>query len=315
MAARLIKLRYPGTCACGVRLEKGSHAWHDGETKSVRCLDCHEEIPGTAQVEPLPEKVDTPPIAPSEELAVPVPEPTEAPALPTAACEPETFSPGTGGAAARREYERRKAKDDAALAQIHAFWLAANRFFYPDGKQTTHAWKVGAEGEERLARLLEELMEDRVGYPLHDRRMPKSRGNIDHLFVGPGGVFVIDAKHFKGADISVERVGGLFGPRRDLLKVNGRERPKLLAGVLAQAEAVANVLEQARVREAPVVSVLCFVDGLLPARKSKRTAQGVKLITLKGTRDYLTAEGPLSEEQRHTVAMTLHTAMPPMGHG
>jgi Nuclease-related domain len=30
---------------------------------------------------------------------------------------------------------------------------------------------------------------------LHDLAVPRSRANIDHLVIGPGGVFVIDSKH------------------------------------------------------------------------------------------------------------------------
>jgi hypothetical protein len=33
---------------------------------------------------------------------------------------------------------------------------------------------------------------------LHDLAVPGSRANIDHLVVGPGGVFVIDSKHYRG---------------------------------------------------------------------------------------------------------------------
>jgi hypothetical protein len=33
---------------------------------------------------------------------------------------------------------------------------------------------------------------------LHDLAVPGSRANIDHLVIGPGGVFVIDSKHHRG---------------------------------------------------------------------------------------------------------------------
>ena len=35
-------------------------------------------------------------------------------------------------------------------------------------------------------------------WTLHDRRVPGTRGNIDHIVVGPAGVFVIDAKNYQG---------------------------------------------------------------------------------------------------------------------
>jgi hypothetical protein len=33
---------------------------------------------------------------------------------------------------------------------------------------------------------------------LHDLAVPGSRANIDHLLIGPGGVFVIDSKQYRG---------------------------------------------------------------------------------------------------------------------
>ena len=59
------------------------------------------------------------------------------------------------------------------------------------------AWRRGAVGERRTARLLGEL--ERHGWVvLHDLAVPHSRANIDHLVIGPGGVFVIDSKQYRG---------------------------------------------------------------------------------------------------------------------
>jgi Nuclease-related domain len=59
------------------------------------------------------------------------------------------------------------------------------------------AWRRGALGERRTARLLGPL--DRHGWVvLHDLAVPGSRANLDHLVIGPGGVFVIDSKQYRG---------------------------------------------------------------------------------------------------------------------
>jgi hypothetical protein len=59
------------------------------------------------------------------------------------------------------------------------------------------AWRRGATGERRTARLLDPL--ERHGWAiLHDLAVPGSRANIDHLVIGPGGVFVIDSKQYRG---------------------------------------------------------------------------------------------------------------------
>jgi hypothetical protein len=59
------------------------------------------------------------------------------------------------------------------------------------------AWRRGVAGERHTARLLGPL--ERHGWAvLHNLAVPGSRANIDHLAIGPGGVFVIDSKQYRG---------------------------------------------------------------------------------------------------------------------
>jgi Nuclease-related domain len=61
----------------------------------------------------------------------------------------------------------------------------------------TRAWRRGAKGERRTARLLAPL--ERHGWAvLHDLAISGSAANIDHLVIGPGGVLVIDTKRYRG---------------------------------------------------------------------------------------------------------------------
>ena len=56
---------------------------------------------------------------------------------------------------------------------------------------------AGSGGGARTARLLAPL--ERHGWAvLHDLVVPGSRANLDHLVIGPGGVFVIDTKQYRG---------------------------------------------------------------------------------------------------------------------
>jgi Nuclease-related domain len=60
------------------------------------------------------------------------------------------------------------------------------------------AWRRGADGERRTARLLDRLT--RHGYVVfHDLAVPDSPANVDHLVIGPTGVFVIDSKQWTGS--------------------------------------------------------------------------------------------------------------------
>jgi hypothetical protein len=64
--------------------------------------------------------------------------------------------------------------------------------------QPTRAWRDGARGERATARRLRRL--EHHGYTvLHDLQVPGSHANLDHLAIGPAGVFVIDSKYYRGA--------------------------------------------------------------------------------------------------------------------
>jgi hypothetical protein len=56
-------------------------------------------------------------------------------------------------------------------------------------------WLRGAEGERSTAELLSAL--PRRFVVRHDLAVPGSRANIDHLVIGPSGVFVIDSKAYR----------------------------------------------------------------------------------------------------------------------
>jgi len=58
-------------------------------------------------------------------------------------------------------------------------------------------WRRGAQGERATAVLLRGV--ESLGWPvLHDRSLPGTAANVDHLVVGPGGVFHLDSKHWSG---------------------------------------------------------------------------------------------------------------------
>ena len=89
------------------------------------------------------------------------------------------------------------------------------------------AWRRGAAGERRTARLLGPL--ERHGWViLHDLAVPGSRANLDHLVLGPGGVFVIDSKQYRGRlrlDSSGRAVAWPLPPRAHPANGELRGRP------------------------------------------------------------------------------------------
>jgi hypothetical protein len=134
------------------------------------------------------------------------------------------------------------------------------------------AWRRGAEGERIVGRALDTLA-GRGARVLHDRRIPRSRANLDHLAVTPAGVFVIDAKRYKGK---------LQARRRGTeLWINGRNRSKLLHQAKRQAALVDGALERAGHTAIRTTPMLCFVGTKLPWLFPPRDVAGVAISTPK----------------------------------
>lgn len=71
-------------------------------------------------------------------------------------------------------------------------------------KNDERAWRLGADGEEKVAaRLARVAKRDPRWRFLHSVPVGQGSADIDHVVIGPGGVFTINTKHHKGATIWV----------------------------------------------------------------------------------------------------------------
>jgi hypothetical protein len=173
------------------------------------------------------------------------------------------------GASARREHERRRAADEQ---RIRDDWgrLGGLAVALTPERQSTAAWAVGAVGEEAVGRRLDALAGPDLRV-LHDRRLPRSRANIDHLVVARSGVWVVDAKRYTGRpELRVE--GGFLRPRVEKLLVRGRDQTRLAEGVQRQLDRVAEALPGV-----PLRGVLCFVEADWPLVGGDFSVRGVSV--------------------------------------
>ena len=107
------------------------------------------------------------------------------------------------------------------------------------------AWRRGAAGERRTARLLGPL--EQLGWVvLHDLAVPGGRANIDHLAIGPGGIFVVDSKQYRGR-LQLDGSGRLWHGRYPLAAT--------LQAVSLEADQAARVLPDPGVVVVPIVAV------------------------------------------------------------
>ncbi len=157
------------------------------------------------------------------------PQTPPAPTLPVVPAEPVAGSLGSPGRSALAAYRRRRAEElaawtrslawraplvaaaglagDVLAAQVGLPWaglvglvvaaLVGWRLRFRPSEQVK-AWQRGAHGERHTARLLDRLTRD--GYVIfHDLAVPDSPANVDHVVIGPSGVFVIDSKQWTGS--------------------------------------------------------------------------------------------------------------------
>mgnify|MGYP001353392828 CR=1 FL=1 len=176
---------------------------------------------------------------------------------------------GTAGASARREYERRKDNRERRIRESHPK-LGGLILALSEDPESTRAWERGALGEELVAQRLEDLPNTfRV---LHDRRIPATRANIDHIVTGPSGVWVIDAKRYKNKRPALHVEGGILRPRVESLRIGGRDGTKLVNGTQLQVDRVIAAVDDAKVT---VTGVLCFLEADWPLIGGSFTVNGI----------------------------------------
>ncbi len=176
--------------------------------------------------------------------------------------------------------------------------------------QSTTAWATGAVGEEKLGARLNELASSTVRV-LHDRRIPRTKANIDHLVVCPGGVYVVDAKRYQGRpQLRVE--GGILRPRVETLLVGRRNCTKLVDGVLHQVDLVTAALAaDPALGDVPVRGALCFVEADWPLVGGSFSTRGVEVLWPKRLAKQLQLPGVLGESEIEQVHRSLAAAFPP----
>jgi len=208
---------------------------------------------------------------------------------------------GTAGASARREHERRHANREKRVREKHP---RIGGLMLALGDAPTHetVWARGAGGEEHVAKLLTKHLNAGIVI-LHDRGIPGSRANIDHIAIASSGVWVIDSKRYKG---TVAVSNPLFGQAK--LTINGRDKSKLIDGLAKQVALVKAVMVELA-PSVPVHGALCFVESELPTFGTL-TFNGFPLLYPKRLAKRINASGPLGAERVRAVTTQLALSFP-----
>lgn len=211
---------------------------------------------------------------------------------------PGDFDLGTAGASARREHERRRANRENRVREKHPR-IGGALLALRDDPSHEKVWARGARGEEHVAKVLAKFLKDDV-IVLHDRRIPGSRANIDHIAVARSGVWVIDSKRYKGK-VAVSKP--LFGKAK--LTIAGRDKTKLVEGLAKQVALVGAVIPEL----VPVRGALCFVDADLPL-VGNLSFNGFALVYPKRLAKRINGDGPVGFDAVRELAAALARHFP-----
>lgn len=279
--SRRLKLRRADQCTvCGTALPAATVAFWNADAKTVTCLGCLSD-----------------------------------PDVRENAVEAErgaaALDRGVPGASARRRYERlhagREQRARDKFGRLGGVYLALT-----NDPQSTVAWAQGSRGERLLGEHLEKIHDEQVVLVLHDRRIPGTRANIDHIAVTrSGAVWAIDAKNYRGKVQRIDK-GGWFST--DLrLCVGRRDCTRLVHGMAKQVEAIRTALGDALIGEfrVEVRAALCFVNAEWSLFAKPFDLGGVWIGWPKGLTDRLRQEGELTSEHLALLARSVASALPP----
>ena len=280
-----LTLKRDGICAiCALALRAGSRALWNATRRIISCVD-HADM-GNPPENQVATKITAEPLQEAEKF----------------------LSQGTAGGSAKAENERRIKRRDA---RITARFPRAGKYILAltDEPQSTKAWEVGATGEVAIGKLLDSLAIKYGFQVLHDRLIPKSRANIDHLAITKYGVFVIDAKNYRGV-VRVKDSSGFFYKSAPELWVGKRNCTKLVAGVKKQTSIVEELLKTNSIGY-PVSGVLAFYAADWQTFKFLRTQLEVDgvLINSKGLEAIVSREGSISAQEIDAATIYLATKL------
>ena len=144
----------------------------------------------------------------------------------------------------------------------------------------TRRFNRGERGERHVADVLEELRSN--GYrPIHD--IVGDGFNVDHVLVGPGGIFAIETKYRSGRGEITVRNDGVF--------VNDRlEEKDCLKQALASAAAVGKLIHESCARREWVNATVVFVGDWKIRNKWRDT--NVRVFTPERLLHYIRNQEP-----------------------
>lgn len=210
--------------------------------------------------------------------------------------------PGLAGTAKAEIFSVQLGLLMAGAAMLAAFSTLARAAW--GRRQTTEAYRVGADGERGAANALAPLTD--LGWiVLHDRRVPTGKENLDHIAVGPAGVVVIETKNWSGK-VLVTTSG---------LRRNGRNAQAALDQVLRQVAAIRLTGALGEDADDLLRSIIYVHRAQIERQGSRRRPARPMEVRICGPKELVVAvtDGPelLSPMRVNEIASALAKVLPP----
>jgi hypothetical protein len=171
------------------------------------------------------------------------------------------------------------------------------------------SWGKGSEGESWLAGYIAREVGDRV-LALHDRLIPGTRSNIDHIFVSSTGVWVVDTKAYKGK--VARRETGPLWQRENELYIGRRNRTSLANGVRRQVDAVnAAIRPDQSLHGTDIHAALCLVESEWALLDFPFQVGNVWVMYPGALKKRLRKRGQVSRDSIERIARRLDLSLPP----
>lgn len=143
----------------------------------------------------------------------------------------------------------------------------ANRYVF-DKNTDERAWRKGAEGEEYVGDKLNKLRA-RGWHVLHSVPVGKGDSDIDHIVIGPGGVYTINSKKHDGKQIWVAKYQ---------MRVDGHVVP-YLRNSRSEAKRAKKLLEAQLDFEVPVMGCVVVLTGsIVPEVTYKQMPDDMRVL-------------------------------------
>lgn len=182
----------------------------------------------------------------------------------------------------------RNVPGQAAQAQANALRAAAPvRTFLAravGAKTDERSWRIGADGEEEIARRIAKLPPD--WQALYAIPVGERGSDIDAIVIGPGGVFTINAKRHPNADVWV---GG------DSVKVNGSSQ-RYVRNSRHEVDRAARLLAAAAALDVAVRGIVAITGHRKLTSKAQPADGTVAVLSAKELTTFLRAQPTILDE-------------------